>query len=87
MPIHELGMDGNGRLFFTMKMVKGRSLSQVLDELRQSPQSADKDWPLGRMWPDIQLYYRSVQWAKHMCDHDPRVWTTPVRYGAIVPPV
>jgi serine/threonine protein kinase len=48
-PIHELGMDGNGRLFFTMKMVKGRSLSQVLDELRQSPQSADKDWPLGRL--------------------------------------
>jgi hypothetical protein len=49
--------------------------------------SPHKDWPLGRMWPDIQLYYRSVQWAKHMCDHDPRVWTTPVRYGAIVPPV
>jgi hypothetical protein len=47
----------------------------------------DKDWPLSRMWPDIQLYYRAVQWAKCMCDQDPSVWTTPVRYGAIVPPV
>ena len=49
--------------------------------------SASQDWPITRMWADIQLYYDSVQWAKCMCDHDPCVWTTPVRYGAIVPPV
>jgi|SRR5215471_3534744 len=53
--------------------------------LRSVP--AHEDWPISRMWPDIQLYYQSVQWAKCMCDHDPSVWTTPVRYGAIVPPV
>ncbi len=29
-PIHELGIDAQGRLFFAMKMVKGRSLSEVL---------------------------------------------------------
>jgi glycosyl hydrolase family 134 len=49
--------------------------------------AAHKDWPITRMWSDIQLYYRSVQWAKCMCDHDPCAWTTAVRYGAIVPPV
>jgi len=33
-PIHELGSDAQGRVFFSMKMVKGRSLAQVLDEGR-----------------------------------------------------
>src|SRR5438309_184081 len=28
-PIHELGVDAQGRVFFAMKMVKGRSLAQV----------------------------------------------------------
>lgn len=29
-PVHELGLDARQRLFFSMKMVKGRSLAQVL---------------------------------------------------------
>jgi len=48
-PIHELGVDSLKRLFFSMKMVKGRSLAQVLDELRQNPKTADKEWSLGRL--------------------------------------
>ncbi|MCY3020370.1 MAG: protein kinase [Planctomycetota bacterium] len=38
-PIHELGIDAEGRLFFTMKLVKGRSLKEVLDGLRPKPKS------------------------------------------------
>jgi WD40 repeat protein len=30
-PVHELGVDAQGRPFFTMKEVKGRSLQQILD--------------------------------------------------------
>ncbi len=46
-PVHELGIDADGRLYFTMKMVRGRSLKAVLDELREnSPQTA---WTLGRL--------------------------------------
>ena len=48
-PIHELGIDGQGRLFFAMKMVHGRSLQQILEELRDAPRSAAKEWPLGRL--------------------------------------
>jgi serine/threonine protein kinase len=47
-PIHELGLDARQRLFFSMKMVRGRSLAQVLEELRQSP-GAGKLWPLSRL--------------------------------------
>jgi serine/threonine protein kinase len=48
-PIHELGVDGQRRLFFSMKMVKGRSLAQVLDRLRKEPAAAEKEFPLGRL--------------------------------------
>ena len=33
-PVHDLGVDADGRLFFTMKLVKGRSLAEILDALR-----------------------------------------------------
>jgi serine/threonine protein kinase len=48
-PIHELGVDAHKRLFFSMKMVKGRSLAQVLHELRQQPRAAEKTYPLSRL--------------------------------------
>src|SRR5687768_2861235 len=34
-PVHELGLDSEGRVYFTMKRVKGRSLRQIMDKLRQ----------------------------------------------------
>lgn len=48
-PIHELGIDALKRMFFAMKMVKGRSLAQVLDELRQHPKTAEKEYTLTRL--------------------------------------
>jgi len=30
-PVHELGLDGDGRVYFTMKLVKGRDLKHVFD--------------------------------------------------------
>ncbi len=48
-PVHELGVDKQKHLFFSMKMVKGRSLAQVLDELRQEPKTAEKKYPLARL--------------------------------------
>jgi len=41
-PVHELGFDAKQRLFFSMKMVRGRSLGQILDALR-----ADSPLPPG----------------------------------------
>lgn len=36
-PVHELGTDTEGRLYFTMKLVKGRSLAQALKERGSDP--------------------------------------------------
>ncbi len=46
-PVHELGVDAEGRLYFTMKLVRGRSLRAVLDELRENPEGTT--WTLGRL--------------------------------------
>lgn len=48
-PIHELGVDAERRLFFAMKMVNGRSLAQVLDELRKHAAAAEQKWSLNRL--------------------------------------
>ncbi len=48
-PIHELGVDARNHLFFSMKMVKGSSLQQVLEQLREEPRVAEKEYTLGRL--------------------------------------
>ncbi len=48
-PVHELGVDGQGRSFFAMKMVRGRSLAQVLDGLSERDPKAEQEWPPGRL--------------------------------------
>jgi len=35
-PIHELGKDAEGNLYFTMKLVRGRSLAQILKDMRDA---------------------------------------------------
>ena len=47
-PIHELGVDAQKKLFFSMKMVKGRSLAQVVKELKEGSAGA-RDWSLARL--------------------------------------
>ncbi len=47
-PVHELGVDAQKRLFFTMKMVRGRSLGQIVEALGRDA-AAEREWPLGRL--------------------------------------
>ncbi len=48
-PVHELGADAQGRPYFTMKMVKGRPLSEVLRGLRRMDARFVRDYPLDRL--------------------------------------
>lgn len=34
-PVHELGLDENGHVFFTMRLVKGRDLERVFEQVRK----------------------------------------------------
>ncbi|MHC5080166.1 MAG: serine/threonine-protein kinase, partial [Planctomycetota bacterium] len=34
-PVHELGVDAEGKIFFTMKLIRGRSLFEIIQDLRR----------------------------------------------------
>ena len=43
-PVHELGLDAEGRVYFTMRLVKGRDLKEILDLLGEGKEG----WNLPR---------------------------------------
>ncbi len=43
-PVHELGIDANGRVYFTMKLVKGKTLAQVFEAVKHG----DDGWSVTR---------------------------------------
>ena len=48
-PVHELGLDSDGRLYFTMKLVKGRDLSEVLEMSDHGEEGWSRTRALGAM--------------------------------------
>lgn len=48
-PIHDLGRDSDGALFYTMKLVKGVTLQQILDDLRHEHPEALAHYTLDRL--------------------------------------
>lgn len=45
-PIHELGMDAEGRLYYTMKLVRGITLREVLDQIAAGNADTARKFPL-----------------------------------------
>ncbi len=43
-PIHELGVNADGRLYFTMKLVEGRSLKEIIDDLKKNRGSIPSEY-------------------------------------------
>ena len=41
-PVHEIGRDSNERLYFTMKLVRGETLHEILDKLREDPDASER---------------------------------------------
>jgi len=48
-PIHELGLDDEGRVYFTMKLVRGRELAQIFDFVREGKEGWTVTRALGLM--------------------------------------
>ncbi|MCA8910142.1 MAG: protein kinase [Planctomycetes bacterium] len=48
-PVHEIGVDGRGNLYFTMKLVEGEELSSIIKRLRKKDPSAEKAYPISRL--------------------------------------
>jgi WD40 repeat protein/tRNA A-37 threonylcarbamoyl transferase component Bud32 len=48
-PIHELGKDDDGNLFYTMKMVEGRTLQAIINDLKKGDSSTVDHYTLDRL--------------------------------------
>jgi serine/threonine protein kinase len=48
-PIHAIGLDAGGRPFYSMKLVKGRTLQAVLDAVRGGEAAAVREYPLAAL--------------------------------------
>ena len=48
-PVHEFGIDQNGRIFFAMKLVRGRTLAEIIHGHRKNDASTMAEYPLTRL--------------------------------------
>lgn len=62
-PVHDLGVDGNGQLYFTMKRIRGRTLDQVLRLLRSGDPTAETEYPLPRRLSIFLQVCQAVHYA------------------------
>jgi serine/threonine protein kinase/WD40 repeat protein len=58
-PVHDVGLDAEGRLYFTMKLVKGRTLKEVLEQLR----AGDPEWTTVRVLGLLQRVCEAMSYA------------------------
>jgi serine/threonine protein kinase/Leucine-rich repeat (LRR) protein len=62
-PVHELGVDGEGQPFYTMKMVHGRTLHDVLSGLAGGDAGLLKKYPLGGLLTIFQKVCDAMAFA------------------------
>ena len=62
-PVHELGVNSDGRVFYTMKLVKGMTLSEILESIRAGRESILEHYPLSRLLTIYQKACDAVAYA------------------------
>jgi eukaryotic-like serine/threonine-protein kinase len=62
-PVHELGLDPDGLPYFTMKRVRGVTLADVIEQLRQGDTEAKKKHTRRRLLTALQSVCQAVEFA------------------------
>jgi serine/threonine protein kinase len=62
-PIHELGIDKQGRLYYTMKMLRGRHLRNILEGIRDGDEVTIARYPLAGLLTIFQKVCDAVAYA------------------------
>jgi serine/threonine protein kinase/formylglycine-generating enzyme required for sulfatase activity len=58
-PVHELGIDEEGKLYFTMKLVEGRTLRELLEELH----AGEGNWTQAKLLPILLRAAEALAYA------------------------
>lgn len=62
-PVHDLGVDGQGRLFYTMKLIRGVTLRAVLDRLKSGDKEMAAKFPLAQLLTIFQKVCDAIAFA------------------------
>ena len=62
-PVHDLGVDAGGRLFFAMKRVHGRSLQEVLRAMRHGDERTNAEMTLPRLLAAFGQICQAIHYA------------------------
>ncbi|MCY1060804.1 serine/threonine-protein kinase [Nannocystis sp. SCPEA4] len=62
-PIHDVGLDADGRYFFVMKYVEGHTLGEIIDKLRRGDPEAHLAWPFERRAEIVISVLRALAYA------------------------
>lgn len=64
-PIHQLGRDENDRPYYTMKLVKGRTLKAILRAVRANDEETTASFPLDRLLTIFRKTCDAIAFAHH----------------------
>jgi serine/threonine-protein kinase len=62
-PVHDLGVSAKGTPYFTMKLVRGRTLRSLLDDLRAGLSDTEREWSLHRLVTVLERVCEAVHFA------------------------
>jgi len=62
-PVHELGVDNDGKIYFTMKMVQGLSLAEIFNLLEKGESKAIKKYPISTLLNIFQKICDGISFA------------------------
>lgn len=48
-PIYEMGVDENNRIYYTMKLIQGRNLKEILKDIKNGNKEVTEKFPLNRL--------------------------------------
>ncbi|MEM7246468.1 MAG: bifunctional serine/threonine-protein kinase/formylglycine-generating enzyme family protein [Acidobacteriota bacterium] len=61
-PVHELGVTDDGRPYYTMPVLQGRTLRSVVEDLRRGDADTRRRWSISRL---VQVFIRAAQAVAH----------------------
>lgn len=64
-PIHEMGRDDQGRRFYTMKLVKGRTLQAIISAIKKGDDATIQHYTLDRLLTIYRKVCDAVAFAHH----------------------
>ncbi|MCG3135193.1 MAG: Serine/threonine-protein kinase PknD [Planctomycetes bacterium] len=61
--VHDLGYSASGELYFTMRLVEGRTLREVIDALRAGDEPTVREWTIVRLVQALQRAASAIEFA------------------------